>query len=1194
MLFTDFRRRTFRQPKIATPVRIITGEIQNPLCYIEPEQKLIFSDPKGFPMKVHNVIIRGFLVASCVIAFSGTTLAKNHPYNAAFESQVSTLMLENGRPSVAKINAYIARLEQKYSEVVGARNGILEDNSVLIGGARMDGKVDQAKLAKKLEESDPALALRSAINELEKAKRATTAAEVINHAYLAIDLENSIRIKGGLSTLQMISDNLAILSPWRVPLRSRAADEASNLFNPQTNSYLGAAELQGLIGKNTDLSVYEPKESTFWQPQNISRVNVQDAAMGKNLSIYRGSDIVFPANKTFIFDEVKYADTKPKFEVFTVDAEGKKTKFKLKFGAELHADPTLAALMMTMGFPADIVKYEKNIKVIIGEKTVADITRDWEAYYRRDAARKRFPIEKYILQSGRDPQTGNFIIFKEGVMEARPKNVGRLGGWSLAETSHDSMREVRGLMVIQTWLANGDVKDFDNNRTLIRPGLNGSVERVHILSDLGYALGAILDNMPELYSPTMVSSRSSSTLSLNYRGIHKNPLRNKITFADLRWATRLIGSLSREQITEAVRIGGWPACIQKIYVEKMIMRRNDLLRHTGLVGVRQKDGSTLQLISEPIKMADLNFDKVCDVKTVESEYTSNFNFNAAYILKPVGRMAWNFLLDQARALASGPKKIVLSGKHFDTRLQGIVEVLINPGEREIERNMNPTGPDDLYIVKDTVEIGFRSGVSYGAYVDSIVKRVFTLSYPARTMEEARVNNGFIFNVLLIDDVANRRVPQKYVLKTEHYVESGVGIDFDTPISPAIPVTPGIKAGVAKVRVLRTVLDHRDANKILLFRDTSRFTQDQLELFVKLSILKIPLFETVGQHDGKAFGRAMSISSSEIQRMPDLLRGIKVATVHGDFSNVQDKERNLYVQNDFSGRQNKWGFLMWKGQSERRLEYITLQDENNAANNRTVLQGRNSRSNSTAFLENNEARSVKVEVYSNSAQRPDFQIKLQVLGSDSKTSDSEMSNVFLKFINGFSTTGRKLINFTPELGYTMNKQWGSTITQSVTNFYQAGIDRILNMTEDTFLRALAANIGQRQLVTYEQPATPEERDSTALVRNARKFLSNVRKVNKADGMQKKVERLATLFREAVYTKPNGFYDSRIIGAVNRVAGTDNLYARHVISAPGFAEQNLVEETPLFAEVGKERLEERQYIMYVPQTATDLYFMFDSWF
>jgi hypothetical protein len=163
---------------------------------------------------------------------------------------------------------------------------------------------------------------------------------------------------------------------------------------------------------------------------------------------------------------------------------------------------------------------------------------------RRDNQRRLYWIENYIKEQGVDAEGREWVIFKDGLVEAKPKKIERLGPWAFAATGHRSLREVRGLALVQLWLDNTDIKEFDNNRLLLRER-GGELERYHIISDLGHSLGGIFYELPALYLPYMVKSQNGQRLVLNYRSFHPNEIKNHLTMADARWGTRLIAALTR-------------------------------------------------------------------------------------------------------------------------------------------------------------------------------------------------------------------------------------------------------------------------------------------------------------------------------------------------------------------------------------------------------------------------------------------------------------------------------------------------------------------------------------------------------------------------------------------------------------------------------------------------------------------------
>lgn len=56
------------------------------------------------------------------------------------------------------------------------------------------------------------------------------------------------------------------------------------------------------------------------------------------------------------------------------------------------------------------------------------------------------------------------------------------------------------------------------------------------------------------------------------------------TWADARWMARRIGQLTRADLERVFADSGWPTFSQRLGVEKMLARRNDLVRTFGLTG----------------------------------------------------------------------------------------------------------------------------------------------------------------------------------------------------------------------------------------------------------------------------------------------------------------------------------------------------------------------------------------------------------------------------------------------------------------------------------------------------------------------------------------------------------------------------------------------------------------------------------
>lgn len=1114
--------------------------------------------------------MKSIITLLLLLGLTTSLWAKDHPYDAAFEAKVQQLFMDNGQVSPLKLEAYRKRVQQKRAEIIA----ILQNQYIAEEGQ------GQRRSREEATEHKYVMALEQVLNDLPRLQAARSMGPIMEEAKHLLDVEAAIRIEGQsgalIGTLRQIRN---YLRSWVIRKNVAAEEQASNLY--LNGSYLSPSDIRDQQKRGVDISLINPgPSSTFWQKQdNIALVDVKDAARGKTLKIFEGAKPKFPDVDTYIYEEMKLSDTKPKMDVHYLDEEGKKVKFKLKFGAETNADPTVAAVLMTLGFPADMTKNVKNIRVVLGKDlTLSDVKREWELYYRRDRAGTPYKIEDYIKESGTDAAGSNYVVFKEGLIEAKPKDIERLGGWSFADHGHSSLREVRVLSLVQMWLDNTDIKEFENNRLIFNTDKKATQKRAHIISDVGHALGGAFLEMPELYPATMVAGQSASAINIRYRSFHPTTIKNKLTYEDARWGTRLIAAMTRKQIKDAVQLGKWPKCMERIYVEKLISRRNDLVKALKLTGTLDSNGKKIELYPVDLSSETINFDLACDEEELERDYTSNYDFDLGFLLKPVGLMALRTVLDTVRGTLNDTRHLTLSHAEVGLDRSAIAQVIINVS-RTYEKNPFPTTEQDLFIFQDHMEIGMRLGASYGVFKDWVYTRHFTLSYPARSVEEGRFQNGFIANVLLPLDVAQGKLPEKYVLKTEHHFESGFGVELDNMTGV---VSPTVRARKAKILLLRSFLDHRDKGQYLVYRDRAKHDEASLKLFLRISILKLPLMETLRQWGGSQ-GVGSRFQSNAATEGATALK-LQKALINGDFKELEDHETKFRLRADFSARAHGWDLFFWQGHSDNRLERIRIYDAEEEER-RDGLQLRTRRDRSWSFLGNKEKRELTVEVFS-APNMSDETMHLNVIvrGTDTTTSDQEMDQNYLFFVNGLSANGTPLIPLTVGLGYTTNGKWGPTVLQSRTTYYHEGLKRILGMSRADFNTALAQSQAFMNIPSAVEARTLNSKANLVwkkvLVAKAQKTIEN------------KMRALTQIFNKAVYQR-RGFYESRLLGALNRIAGQDNLFTTTEIGAPDFEEQNLLNEAPFYGQQGKERPRYYDYMVYVPLTPTDLYFMFDFW-
>ncbi len=1079
-----------------------------------------------------------------------TVQAKVHPYSPEFVQELHSKFFEGNEASVEKISKHQLRVERKISEI-----------SSLIGD------VEKAKKA------DSVVALDRCAKILEQMKSASPE-EALRLGTEFLEIEGAVRIEGDAVAWRTgIEQGGNFIKRWTLPFHSRPEEEATDLYDSSAGKFLTPQDFNG-----RDLSLIDPDPKTpFWKRPGTSQ-------------LYAGEDITFPEDGVeFYFDEVKHSDTKPKLNVHVKDADGKKKKFKLKIAAEIHADPTLSLLQRKLGFEADVTKYVKNIRVNLGKKyTLKDLSRDIEIYYRRDHVKLDYKIEDYIKHHGKD-RNGEYVIFKEAILEAKPKGIVRAGGWSFKEQGHSDLRSVRGLLMVQLWLDNSDMKEFGNNQVLLKGN-----DSYLIISDLGKGLGNFIGEKPELYTSKMVSKRSSKGLTFSFRQWATVGIKNKMTMADARWAARLIATITRDDVVEAVRLGGWPLCVEKIYIEKILSRRNDLVQQLGLLGQNDRNGN---VITEIPVSSDTDFHKVCKPEDLENN-TVDFDWNSAVVTKPIFRASINGLVDLAVNAIGQTKHITLSEAEigFDG---GIISQVILNLRREVEMNPKPKSADELYIVRDHFEVGMRLGYSFGIYKDYVYSRAFTLAYPVRTRAEARWKNGFIVNLLLPKKIKDGDMPEQYVLHTDHFFERGYGVDLDDMTSP---VSVTMRGRFSKARVMRTILDHRNKERVVVYRDRSQYSELFLRSFAKLLLVKLPLVTTF-QRWGSAAGAGSVLTPKDLESMD-----LKKAVVNGDFSELYEKEKTFAIQNRFQQNDFNWNLVFLRGRNSGRLE--TIQLEHDGATDE-FIQYRTSRMNSWNFINGSENRTTGVQVL---AEKGDgnFQIKVTNLVQDTNTNDDELENDYLRFVNNLSPDGKPIIPFTPSLGYSTNKKWGNMETRSETTYFREAIRTILALEDEALLNVLAAqlNISRtalNDLMKRVREAKDEIRSSSIasrsqilrayqltdsdmdLIDGVHTFRNGLKDLRKQKAQVAQLKKLGSLFRKMSL----GLKDSRILGTMNRLVGQNNFHTINVISPPLFKEMNTIEGLALVGELGKARPDQIGYLNYVPETALELYNIFENW-
>ncbi|NLI80045.1 MAG: hypothetical protein GX442_26810 [Candidatus Riflebacteria bacterium] len=391
--------------------------------------------------------------------------------------------------------------------------------------------------------------------------------------------------------------------------RRGAAREAARMFRPnKPGNPVTAEEMEEMTALDVSrlqpapdhpaLSP-EPPGDRFGRFLEEQTALVQ--AQGKKLSSF---DFAF-ARRILYYDELKEDATSPK--ITAKDRYG--MKWKVKWGDEVHTDVALTRLYIDLGgVYTDLKFYSGPGETLLildppgkkkeGVRTFADLA-DLLL-----ASKFQFHADRYLLpepvltgNDGRVLGTGQvdqemidresldpkylgayYVAFKELQLSFFNPAIKRLGGAALGNVGAVEDRVARGSLVFNAWIKNKDMKD-DNSRVglLYNPGTGAFDRFVEFQSDLGCTLGALKPSGELNSFEKSFVTYMTTTINFTMKPLYIPKAWKACTWADARWMALRIAALSRADLEHCFADSGWPVFAQKVAVERLLNRRNELV-----------------------------------------------------------------------------------------------------------------------------------------------------------------------------------------------------------------------------------------------------------------------------------------------------------------------------------------------------------------------------------------------------------------------------------------------------------------------------------------------------------------------------------------------------------------------------------------------------------------------------------------
>lgn len=1135
----------------------------------------------------------------------------NLPFPPAFAEEVEEAFFEGGHVSIPKLERLRANLSERRREAV----------AVFAADLRAEGR--KKKAARKRAERKKLVRIYDLLLgdddapgwiNLLAAESDPVQARVL--AGRIIELDRAVLLEGSRPKSVSIVENLASISvlEWEVPgetLARHADREATNLVDPASGEFLEAEDLAQRLEAGVDASRLGPPDRTsFWKnPGAIARVDPRAAYYGGGAPVHHDLDLVFPTQA--LLAKIKKSQTKPKFEI-EVELDGEEHEYKLKVGGEIHSEPTVGAILATLGFNADVVKHVEDFRVDLGETKIEDLRNDWRSYFEFKRVHLSYRFDDYFDVV--EDAEGTAIIARQATLTAKPADVTRAGPWPWGANGNGGIREARALGIISIWLGNTDMKEAENNKILLRD-MDGGVEMYHLLHDAGHAFGRVISEQVDAFPWDIGHRTLMGNIEFNYHSTWNPSLRHRITYADGRWATRLIAQLTREQIEAVVGFGHWPEPVGALLVEKLINRRNQLVELFEVENEETPSGPiTLLPVDRDISTPD---EAVVDGDLLESVFEGATQEYDNYWEEFIGPV-W----ESAKLLGVGVFQQTIGlvpALIFDSDSVGlpkfvVLDLLINIS-REVEENPRPTGAGDYFLVRDRLLLGLRVGGGLIATGTTSIYRSYTLVQPAGTRRDAHYADDTILNVRLPYHVWKENLPDDFVLVRESFVDLRGNLTTESLAGSVPPV--GATAGIGAVRLSRDVLSRKDG-RLLAYEDKSTYVDQDFEAFVNAIFVRIP-FLREGLESGTIEGRFFDLSEPDSLDQGQWSDAVSRLVRDGDFSGVEEAVPPVSVDASFVDRFG-WVRLPFVVQRSRRdrTDRIVLGGDGRGRAPEAFVQSRLSTGGFWTFLDWGEDHLHTVTALAR-ADRGTGETSLDDLGDletprvvstyfvrDRDTHNDELAEGYIGFINGLDPApdGEPLIDFTPEL-HSENGIWGDLEVAVRVGYSKSAVKRLRKITGDEIFAELEKelDIEPRTLQKYRRymGAIGKKRrvQQTWVPRRLRRPITaarhTARGLERARAEANTAEWMADVMRalSSASIRRAGAYDASVLGAIHRLLDEDTVSIDGIVRPPPWVENRMLGSVPLAAESRKKRHRlHRQFIDFDPKCTSGLYRMLES--
>ncbi len=453
-------------------------------------------------------------------------------------------------------------------------------------------------------------------------------------------------------------------------------------------------------------------------------------------------------------------------------------------------------------------------------------------------------------------------------------------------------------------------------------------------------------------------------------------------------------------------------------------------------------------------------------------------------------------------------------------------------QRKVEKNPWPTSEADRFLLKDELTIGFRFGAGLVVFGDIGYIKKYTLVQPVASHREGMLANDFIINLMLPFQIESQRLPEKYVLMTEGYLEGRGRLK----LGGGIMLNPFVhQSSNSKVELSRTFIDNKNPESMKVFVDESVYKEWGQLLYVTNGFLSYSLLKA----DYK-FGQNKRSFFEIRKNLPEFKEVLYRLTVNNDVEILKDYAIDNFAIDHFKQKSaNISLFGLYSSRSRNRFdaieEYLTDANGEVALVNEQY-QSENERERSWfSFISGEEFFSnILFMAYKedNLIGRPHAILTTRI--TDKNTSIKELEKKYLKSINQISLN-QATIEVDDEMRTIFKNDKPRTSLDMRIIFDEFAMNKLLSLTDKDFWQHVykVTNTDQErwEMALESSTTSINNRDELRpLARKLRSIAYDLKRIQRCDDSECKMKKMSSLLRTSLYVS-GGTFASEVLAIIH---------------------------------------------------------------